>query len=98
MNHLEVQSMKVAATLKLLAHPKRLLILCKLSEGEQSVSDLELACEISQSQLSQFLIKMKEDGLITSRKEGLFVFYAIQDTKISLLLQSLTEIYCNNQC
>ena len=61
MNELEQKASEVAEILKLLAHPKRLLILCKLSEGEVSVSDLEKFCNISQSQLSQFLAKMRQE-------------------------------------
>lgn len=98
MNELEQKASEVAEILKLLAHPKRLLILCKLSEGEMSVSDLEKFCNISQSQLSQFLAKMRQEWLIESRKDGIFVYYHIQDDRISQMLQSLTTIYCNNQC
>lgn len=98
MNELEQKASEVAEILKLLAHPKRLLILCKLSEGEMSVSDLETFCSISQSQLSQFLAKMRQEWLIESRKDGIFVYYRIQDSRISAILQSLNTIYCDNQC
>ena len=98
MNELEQKASEVAEILKLLAHPKRLLILCKLSEGEMSVGDLEKFCSISQSQLSQFLAKMRQEWLIESRKDGIFVYYRIQDGRISQMLKSLTTIYCDTQC
>lgn len=96
MNELETRAIEVAEILKMLAHPKRLLILCKLSEGEQKVSDLEHLCKISQSQLSQFLAKMRSDRILETRKDGLFVFYRITDEKMRVLLRSLSNIYCHN--
>jgi DNA-binding transcriptional ArsR family regulator len=96
MNELETRTIEVADVLKMLAHPKRLLILCKLSEGEQKVSDLENHCKLSQSQLSQFLGKMRSDKILQARKEGHFVFYRVNDEKMLQLLQTLSHIYCHN--
>ena len=61
MENLEKKATEVAHILKLLAHPKRFLILCKLREGPKTVGDLEKYCTIGQSQLSQFLIKMRDE-------------------------------------
>ena len=59
--NIEQKAIEVTDILKLLAHPKRFLILCKLREGPKTVGDLEKYCTIGQSQLSQFLIKMREE-------------------------------------
>lgn len=48
-------------TLKILSHPKRLHILIRLLDGPKFVHELEEGCTVSQSQLSQFLAKMKEE-------------------------------------
>ena len=96
--NLEQQAEKVAETLKMLAHPKRLLILCKLSEWEKTVWELEKLCSLSQSQLSQFLGKMKEDWLLEWEKNWLYVSYKIKDHKVKKLLESLSNIYCSNNC
>lgn len=85
---------RVSHTLKTIAHPKRLMILCELSRWERSVGDLEKVCRISQSQLSQFLIKMKTEGLLDSNKVGTSVRYRIANIEILSLLQSLASIYC----
>lgn len=92
---LEARATEVAETLKLLAHPKRLLILCQLSRGPKTVTELEKSCQISQSQLSQFLSKMRDEGIVTSEKSGHFVSYEIASPEITHLLQTLSELYCN---
>lgn len=61
MKELETKAAQVAEVLKLIGHPKRLLILCQLAESPKTVGQLEKACTISQSQLSQFLVKMKSE-------------------------------------
>jgi DNA-binding HxlR family transcriptional regulator len=66
---LEEKTNEVARILKLLSHSKRLLILCKLIKKNRTVGELEEHCAISQSQLSQFLAKMKREKLIESDKK-----------------------------
>lgn len=89
-----VQCESTAKTLKLLAHPKRLQLLCVLSAGEKSVSELEVLCETSQSQLSQFLQRMRSEGLVAARREGKFVVYRIGDPKVEKLIKALHKIFC----
>jgi DNA-binding transcriptional ArsR family regulator len=71
---MQEKSKEVADMLKTLGHPKRLLILCSLSEGEKSVSEIEEACQASQSQVSQFLKRMESERLLTQRREGIISF------------------------
>ena len=85
---------EVSAVLKSLSHPVRLKVLCRVLDGECSVSDLTEFCGIAQSAMSQFLIRMRSEGLLTSRKEGTHVFYGISDTRTRKLLKSIKEIYC----
>lgn len=84
----------VANTLKILAHPQRLMILCQLAEGEKTVSDLEELTTASQSQISQFLARMKSENLVDSNRDGSFVYYSVKDQDIFKLLQSMQKIYC----
>lgn len=97
-HNLEDKIEEVAEILKLIAHPKRLLILCKLSEWEKTVWELEKLCSLSQSQLSQFLAKMKDEWILEWNKSWLFVSYNIKDEKIKQVLSSLSSIYCNKDC
>ncbi len=87
--------MEVSLTLKALAHPQRLLILCYLLEGEKSVSEISAKTELSQSQTSQFLIRMQKEGVLTSKKAGNFSMYALSDKKIRKLILSLDKIFCS---
>lgn len=86
---------EAAGLLKLLANENRLLILCRLViAGEMSVGDLAEAVELSQSALSQHLARMREDGLVATRREAQTVFYRIADPNAARLLALLKNIYC----
>lgn len=80
--------------LKSLAHPQRLQLLCFLSERDHTVSELETLCGASQSLLSQFLQRMKSEGLVGARRDGKFVFYSITDPKVLKLIRALHKIFC----
>jgi DNA-binding transcriptional ArsR family regulator len=85
---------EVSAVLKSLSHPVRLKVLCRVLDGESSVNELTEFCGIAQSAMSQFLIRMRGEGLLESRKEGTHVFYRIADSRTKKLLRSIKEIYC----
>jgi DNA-binding transcriptional ArsR family regulator len=92
---LERKAAEAAGLLKLLANENRLLILCRLAvAGEMSVGDLADAVDLSQSALSQHLAKMREDGLLATRREAQTVFYRIADPNAARLLALLKSIYC----
>ena len=94
LSKLRRQSQVVAALLKQLSHPQRLLIMCSLVEGEKSVAEIEEACGASQSAVSQFLKHMRLHGLIESRRQGKQVYYKILDDRILKLMKSLYDIFC----
>ena len=86
---------EAAQLLKLLANENRLLILCRLVLArELSVNDLVDAIGISQSALSQHLAKMREEGLLATRREAQTVYYRIADPNAERLLALLKGIYC----
>lgn len=83
--------------LKLLSHPVRLSILCNLlHRGEMSVGDIVEAEDgaAGQSQISQFLGKMRSENLVKSRKEGQTVFYQIKSPEAKKVVEALYKIYC----
>lgn len=84
-----------ALVLKALAHPHRLQLLCHLSSGGKTVGELEELCGASQSLVSQFLSRMKREGIVDSTKEGQFVRYEISDSRILKTIQALERIYCH---
>lgn len=90
---LATQCETASRLLKALAHPQRLLLLCVLSAGEKSVGELVEMCGTSQSIVSQFLIRMKSEGILASRKQSNFVYYRIEDGKTRDLIDSLHRIF-----
>lgn len=85
----------VCLILKALSHPTRLLIMGHLTNSPKSVNALVDLCQISQSQMSQFLTRMKLEGLIKSTKEGQSQIYSVADKKLVHLLKTIQEEYCD---
>lgn len=84
----------IAAMLKLLANTDRMLLLCKLSEGEMCVGDLEQELDIRQPTLSQQLAVLRTEEVVSTRKEGKNVFYSISDPGVMKVIAALYRIYC----
>lgn len=72
-------------SLKAIAHPLRLKILCVLGKHEMSVQEIVDYVGTSQSNVSQHLTIMREKGLLHSRKDSNRVFYRISENRTSLL-------------
>ena len=83
-----------AALLKSLAHPARLLVLCRLVEGEASVSELQALGTLSMSALSQHLAVLRASGLVRTRREAQNVFYALEDGPALGVLDALHAAFC----
>ncbi|WP_129582867.1 ArsR/SmtB family transcription factor [Solilutibacter tolerans] len=83
-----------ARMLKALANEKRLLLLCQLVEGECSVGELNARVDLSQSALSQHLALLREDGLVTTRRESQTIHYALAEGPARDILKTLHDIYC----
>ena len=80
--------------LKALAHESRLTILCILAEGEKSVGDLEVLLEQRQSTVSQQLARLRQDGLVSTRRDGKSIYYSIADDNVRTILNALYEAFC----
>lgn len=92
---IEKAASEVAGVLRAVANERRLLILCKLVEwGEANVNSLADAVGLSQSALSQHLAKMREEGLVSYRRESQTLWYRIADPRIEDLLATLHRLYC----
>ena len=92
---LEAKAGQVADLLSALANDRRLLILCKLVEtGEATVGALADDVGLSQSALSQHLARMREEGIVTFRREAQTLWYRIADPRVETLLATLHRLYC----
>jgi len=94
-DELAVHAAAAARLLKLCANERRLLVLCRLSTaGEATVGELAKSVGLSQSALSQHLALMREDGLVTFRRDGQTIHYRIADPNAQRLLMTLRTIFC----
>jgi DNA-binding transcriptional ArsR family regulator len=94
MNLLLVQARKASDLLKSLSHETRLMILCILSEGEKSVSELEEILAMPQAAVSQQLARLRLDGLVDTRREGRMIYYSILNHEVSSVIGTLYSLFC----
>lgn len=91
----EANALEVADTLRALGNERRLMILCKLVEaGEMTVGALVEAVGLSQSALSQHLAKMRDESIVTFRRDGQTLWYRIADPRIEQLMAELHRLFC----
>lgn len=89
------QARKASELLKALSHETRLLILCLLSEGEKSVSELEDILDMPQATVSQQLARLRFDRLVSARREGRMIYYSIVDEEVSSVIETLYGLFCS---
>ena len=91
---MEQHASEAAAMLRLLASERRLVVLCTLiAEGESPVGRLAERAGLSQPAMSQHLAKLREDGLVATRRAGTTVYYRIADDRIAAMLKLLTQLH-----
>jgi DNA-binding transcriptional ArsR family regulator len=83
-----------ASLLKSLAHPARLLVMCRLVEGEASVSELQALGDLSMSALSQHLAVLRDAGLVDTRREAQTIYYTLAQSHALGVMQALHTAYC----
>jgi DNA-binding transcriptional ArsR family regulator len=84
----------VSALLKILSHPRRLLILCQLVEKERAVGDLAALLGAREAAISQQLILLRKDGLVKTRRDGRTIFYSLARADLKSLISFLYATYC----
>jgi DNA-binding transcriptional ArsR family regulator len=91
---LQVSADRACTLLKVLAHTDRLIILCRLSQGEFCVGELEEDLGIRQPTLSQQLGVLRQEGLVSTRREGKHVFYRLTSEDALAVLTVLHSQMC----
>lgn len=96
MNIQEMRAGAVEATtfLKRFGNEDRLLLLCHLSKGEYTVSNLETLTGIQQPTLSQQLGVLRSDNLVKTRRDGKWIYYSVDDPKVLTLLECVYKLFC----
>jgi len=86
---------------KVVANEHRLAILYALAEGERSVGDLAGEFDLTMANVSQHLRVMKARGLVTSRRDGRTIYYAVANPKLvaacHLIREALVEQHLANE-
>lgn len=83
--------------LKSLSNRHRLLILCRLTDGEHSVGELAEFLGIRDSTVSQHLALLRRDRIITGRREGQTIWYRIESEPARAIVSTLYESFCGPQ-
>ncbi len=91
----EQQAQKASEFLRTLGNAHRLQVLCLLIEhGEMSVGQIHEFTTLSQSALSQHLAKMRDEGLISYRRDAQTLYYSLCDEKVVKIVTVLKENFC----
>ncbi len=90
------QAESASTFLKALSHEGRLMILCHLSSGEKSVTELEQLLSTRQAAVSQQLARLRLEGLVSCRREGKTVFYTLSDHRARLMIDLVYSLFCAN--
>ena len=88
---------KASQMMKVLSNPDRLMLLCQLSQGEKRVGELEEILGIVQPTLSQQLTVLREEELVTTRRDGKSIYYQIASPQALAVMNVLFEQFCGPQ-
>ena len=97
----ELEKMHIAADqacklMKVLSNPDRMMILCQLSKGELRVGEIEEILGIGQPTLSQQLTVLRDEELVTTRRDGKSIYYKVKSPKALAVIETLYEQFCKN--
>jgi len=96
LSELKANANAMAARLKIMSHPERLLMLCRMDEGECSVTELVALTGLSQSAVSQHLAMLRDEGVVQTRGEAQTRYYSLKDVTVRAIIHSLCLI-CEGQ-
>lgn len=91
---LQERAEDAAILLKIMANDRRLIVLCELvGVGERSVTELESVTGLSQSALSQHLAKMRQHGIVKTRRAAQTIYYSLASREAKVLIEVLCRLY-----
>jgi DNA-binding transcriptional ArsR family regulator len=93
---MQLHAADAAGLMKALGNESRLMILCLLAEGERSVSELNAIVPLSQSALSQQLARLRQHGLVDTRRESQTIYYSLNAGPTDRVINLLHDIYCGS--
>lgn len=90
---LEASAYSATRLMKLLANEQRLILVCKLTEGECSVGDLAAYTRLGQSAASQHLGKLRAEAVVATRRDAQTIYYRLVDPAAIRIVNTLCQIY-----
>jgi len=84
----------IAGLLKTMSHPIRLKILCLLENSELTVGDLRNEVKTTNANVSQHLSILRNQGVISYRKEANFIYNKISDKRVLELTRTMRKLFC----
>jgi len=97
LTELKANAARMAGRIKLMSHPERLLMLCRMDEGEVSVNELVALTGLSQSSVSQHLAILREEGVVSIRGEAQTRWYSLSDPLVRGLIHAMCDL-CAQHC
>ena len=97
LSELKANAAHMAGRLKLMSHPERLLMLCRMDEGEVSVNELVALTGLSQSSVSQHLALLRQEGVVSIRGEAQTRWYSLADPLVRGLIHAMCAL-CDQHC
>lgn len=94
LDRMQAAAREACALMKVLSNPDRMLILCHLSQGEARVGELEEALGIVQPTLSQQLTVLREEELVSTRREGKNIYYSLASPRALAVIETLYLQFC----
>mgnify|MGYP001545191768 FL=1 len=94
MSELHGKASNACDLLKAMANEWRLMILCQLTEGEKTVSELQALLGLGQSALSQHLAILRRERIVNARKHAQSVSYSLAGNEATKVMESLHEVFC----
>lgn len=85
---------EAAQLMSALGNESRLMVLCLLAERERSVGELNDVVPLSQSALSQQLARLRQQGLVKTRRESQTIYYSLIDGPANQIIHLLHDLYC----
>jgi DNA-binding transcriptional ArsR family regulator len=90
----ESKAAQAGTLLKALSNPKRLMIMCRLAMGEQSVGSLESQVGLGQSSLSQHLAVLRRNDLVATRRDSRTIYYRLASSEAEAIMMVLYDQFC----
>lgn len=85
---------KASEFLKALSHEARLVILCLLTDGEKSVTEIEQMLKLRQPAVSQQLARLRADDLVETRRDGKNIYYSLARPEVRQVIEALHAAFC----